>query len=614
MKKLNYIIALSLIISASACKKTFLDLNPIDQPTTASFFQNAAQFKSFSNDFYNKMIGFRPVKSDVQGAANSNIYDYMDAGSDLTLAISAYGQGAVSTPQTDIYWLNTYAYIRANNVLIEAAANYTGDKAAIKQYVAAAYFFRAWHHFLLLKRFGGIPLATKVLSVNSADLQAPRNTRYEVANQIFRDLDVAIAGLPLEASIASADKGQVSQQAAKAFKARVLLYEATWEKYVNTTTDWAQNQKKADSTTTWLTQAASLASQVMTDNTYSLFNGVDTLSYYYMFNLDDANSNPKGLTKVANKEYLLSSHYDFTLLQGNANLTHTLGGWGPSRKMMDMYLCTDGLPFTVSPLAKGYAKMTDEFENREWRLRSLVYIPKNKYWGFGASTGANYNLANYITTFNFPAIIKPFYPDLYSNINGGYGNRKFCSEESTRADYQESYDYPQIRLAEVYLIYAEAKCELSGGSISDADLNISINKIRARNSVAPLTNALIAPYASLTMLGEIRRERALELYMENSRYDDLKRWGIAETELNKPIEGMVVQYNGQPTETATGTNPITHNPIYNPNKFVYGVDSQTGAVIVDPASNRNFKRMHYLLPIPNDQRSLNPNIVQNPGY
>lgn len=614
MKKYYYIIGLAVLLTAGACKKEFLDQQPLDSPTTASFFQNTSQFKSFANDFYNKMIGFRPVTSGVTGGGNSNIYDFMDAGSDLTEAITSYGQGAIAVPASDIYWVNAYAYIRANNVLIQAASVYTGDQAAIKQYVAAAYFFRAWHHFFLLKRYGGVPIITKVLDVNSPELNAPRNTRYEVANQILRDLDVAIAGLPPEANIAAADKGQISQQAAKAFKARVLLYEATWEKYVGTTTDWAQNQKKGDSTTTWLTQAATLASQVMTDNTYSLFKGVDTLSYYYMFNLDDANSNPKGLTKTNNNEYILSSHYDFTLLQGNANLTHTLGGYGPSRKMMDMYLCTDGLPFSVSPLAKGYAKMTDEFDNREWRLRSLVYIPKKKYWGFGATTGANYNLANYITTFNFPAIITPAYPDLATNINGGYGNRKFCSEESTRADYQESYDYPQIRLAEVYLIYAEAKCELGGGAISDADLNISINKIRARNNVAPLTNALIAPYPSLTMLGEIRRERALELYLENSRFDDLKRWGIAETELNQPIEGMVVQYNGSATEVATGTNPITKNPLYNASKFVYGIDSKTGAVIIDPATNRKFKRMHYLYPLPNDQRSLNPNLVQNPNY
>ncbi len=455
---------------------------------------------------------------------------------------------------------------------------------------------------------------TKVLDVNSPELKAPRNSRYEVATQILSDLDVAISGLPLESAIAAADKGQLSQQAAKAFKARVLLYEATWEKYVGESTDFASGQKKADNTTAYLTEAANLAAQVINDGSFELFKGVDSLSYYYLFTLEDAKSNPKGLTKASNKEYLLSSRYDFDLLKGNANLTHTLPGAAPSRKMMDIYLCTDGLPFTVSPLAKGYAKMTDEFDNREWRLRTLVNIPKKKYWSMGASTGADYTKANYINLFNFPTLIAPFYPDLSTGVRAGYANRKWVSEHPLRADLQESYDYPQIRLAEVYLIYAEAKCELGNGSISDADLNLSINKIRARNYVAPLTNALIAPYSSLTMLGEIRRERALELYLENSRFDDLKRWGIAETELNKAIEGWVMVYKGVATEAATAVNPTNNKPVYTASAYPFGIDPANGALILDPASNRKFSKKTYLFPLPNDQLVLNSSLIQNPGY
>ena len=614
MKHFKYIF---ILIAAStllftACRKSYLDLDPLDQATEDVYFSTPDQFKAAANDFYNKMIGFKPVGS--TSSYNSDIYDFVDNGSDLSTVISSYGQGAVATAQTDKYWINPYAYIRANNILIAKGEIYTGDKDGIKPYVAAAYFFRAWHHFFLLKRFGGVPIVTKVLDVNSPEQKAPRNSRYEVATQILSDLDVAIAGLPLESAIAAADKGQLSQQAAKAFKARVLLYEATWEKYVGESTDFASGQKKADNTTAYLTEAANLAAQVINDGSFELFKGVDSLSYYYLFTLEDAKSNPKGLTKASNKEFLLSSRYDFDLLKGNANLTHTLPGAAPSRKMMDMYLCTDGLPFTVSPLAKGYAKMTDEFDNREWRLRTLVNIPKKKYWSMGASTGADYTKANYINLFNFPTLIAPFYPDLSTGVRAGYANRKWVSEHPLRADLQESYDYPQIRLAEVYLIYAEAKCELGNGSISDADLNLSINKIRARNYVAPLTNALIAPYSSLTMLGEIRRERALELYLENSRFDDLKRWGIAETELNKAIEGWVMVYKGVATEAATAVNPANNKPIYTASAYPFGIDPANGALILDPASNRKFSKKTYLFPLPNDQLVLNSSLIQNPGY
>ncbi|MDI9882662.1 RagB/SusD family nutrient uptake outer membrane protein [Flectobacillus longus] len=610
--KLKYFFVSLLAISSlilTSCEDKFLNLEPLDQATESIYFTKATDFKAASNAFYPQMIGFRPTNS-------SNIYDFVDSGSDLTAGVSNIGQGGNAIPATDIYWRNAYNYIRANNYLIQKGTTYTGSQAEIKQYISAAYFFRAWNYFFLLKRYGGVPLVTTVIDLNDDILYGARNTRYEVVAQILSDLDMAIGGLPAEAAIAATDKGQVSLQAAKAFKARVLLYEATWEKYVGESTDFTQGQKKADKTTAYFTEAADLASQVMADNTYQLFNGLDSLSYYYLFTLDDAQSNPKGLTKASNKEYILKSSYDFTLLQGNANLSHTLSTMlAPSRKMMDMYLCTDGLPFKVSPLAKGYVGLTDEFQNRDARLKSIINTPGRKYWGRGASAGADYTKANYTTLNNWPTIITAYYPNLSTNSsNPGYDNRKFVSEHPNRADYQESYDYPQIRLAEVYLIYAEAKCELGGGKISDTDLNLSINKIRARAYVAPLTNALIAPYASLTMLGEIRRERALELYGENTRFDDLKRWGIAEAELNQSVLGKVVSVNGKPTEVATMINPVTKSAIYKSSIYILGVDNATGALIMDPASNRKFAKKHYLLPLPTDQLLLNNKLQQNPGW
>jgi starch-binding outer membrane protein, SusD/RagB family len=608
MKKLITITGMALII-LSSCTKTFLDLDPQDQATEAVYYKNADQFKAAANDFYNKMIGFKPIK-------NSNIYGWMDWGSDLL----SPGYGWPSTLNaSDIYWNNAYEYIRANNVLIGKGAQYAGDYAGIKQYVSAAYFFRAWHHFFLLKRYGGVPIDTVVADVNSALITAPRNSRYEVTQQILADLDVAISGLPLESAIAAADKGQVSKQAAMAFKARVLLYEGTYEKYVGKATDGdgastgaGSGGYDAGNVTKYLTEAVSLSQQVMSYSDYSLFTGVDSLSYRYLFILDDAASNPKGLTKTANKEFLLASKYDYTLLQGAANLTHT-GGGGISRKLMDMFLCKDGLPYSVSPLAKGYALMTDEFDNRESRMTCITGKPRQKYWGFSSAYGANYALANYLTVFNWPSYINVSYPDL-SNGGSGYGSRKWSSESINRNDNQESYDYPQIRLAEVYLTFAEAKCELNNGTLSDADLNISINKIRARAGAAPLTNALIAPYPSLTMLSEIRRERTLELLSENTRFNDLFRWGIAEQELNQVPKGMIVQYKGQPTEIATFTNPYTNKPAYKASTYAFGVDATTGAVILSGPPNVPMVKKNYLTAIPQDQITLNANLLQNPGY
>lgn len=598
MKKQFFFYGLLLIGSCFACKDEVLDLEPLDQATEAIFFKNPEQFKAATNDFYTKMISWRTID-------DSNIYDWMDIGSDLTSRVNTYGQGGGITGAIDIYWRNPYKYIRSNNILIQKGQVYTGNKDEIKTYLVEAYFFRAWHHFFLLKRFGGVPILTKVLDVDSPELYSKRATRYEVTKQILSDLDLAIQDLPTEQNIANNDKGHVSKWAAMAFKARVLLYEATWEKYVGESTDFEKNQKKEDKTRQYLEEAVSLTKTVMEQGGYELWDKLGDESYFYLFNLDDALSNPLGFTKTSNKEFILKSNYDFTFYRAQMNISHTVTGHlAPSRKMMDMYLCKDGLPPSESTVFKGYAKMTDEFDNRDNRLNNFVYRPLKRYWGYGKSTrggGANYGQ-------DFPSTISPAIAILNASTSGGYGNRKFLSEHRLREDNQESYDYPQIRLAEVYLIYAEALYERDG-FISDENLNISINKIRNRAGVAPLTNALISTHPKLNMLGEIRRERALELFGENFRFDDLKRWSIAEQELNQAILGARVIGTEYETYIYNG------KPIYTPSAYTtFGMDAQTGAIVLDPASNRKFSKKNYLAPIPLNQIILNPNLKQNPGW
>lgn len=598
MKKQFFFYGLLLIGSCFACEDEVLDLEPLDQATEAIFFKNPEQFKAATNDFYTKMISWRTID-------DSNIYDWMDVGSDLTSRVNTYGQGGGMTGAIDIYWRNPYKYIRSNNILIQKGQEYTGNKDEIKPYLAEAYFFRAWHHFFLLKRFGGVPILTKVLDVDSPELYSKRATRYEVTKQILSDLNLAIQDLPTEQNIANNDKGHVSKWAAMAFKARVLLYESTWEKYVGESTDFEKNKKKEDKTRQYLEEAVSLTKTVMEQGGYELWDKLGDESYFYLFNLDDALSNPLGFTKASNKEFILKSNYDFTFYRAQMNISHTVTGHlAPNRKMMDMYLCKDGLPPSESAIFKGYSKMTDEFDNRDNRLNSFVYRPLKKYWGYGKSTwggGANYGQ-------DFPSTILPAVAILNASTSGGYGNRKFLSEHRLREDNQESYDYPQIRLAEVYLIYAEALYERDG-FISDENLNISINKIRNRAGVAPLTNALIAAHPKLNMLGEIRRERALELFGENFRFDDLKRWNIAEHELNQAILGVRVIGTEYETYIYNG------KPIYTPSAYTtFGMDAQTGAIVLDPASNRKFSKKNYLAPIPLNQIILNPSLKQNPEW
>ncbi|GAA0552985.1 RagB/SusD family nutrient uptake outer membrane protein [Chitinophaga japonensis] len=588
MKQLLYIVlAGGISLAMGACQKTFLDLEPQDELTDVVYFKRPADFKAYTTGFYSQLMGW---KSPFGG---NSIYQYMDAGSDLSTNTGFsgdYARGNITVPGDDNRWSNPYNWIRSANILLENAAAYTGSQEEIKQYMAEASFFRANAYFTLLRFFGGVPLVTTVPGVKSPELTAPRNSRYEVIDLILSDLDKAIAGLPAEQEIAAADKGRISKWAAGAYKARVLLYEATWRKYVGTSTDFAgSGGPSSEQVSAFLTETISLCKEVMDNGGYELWdqnNTLDGQSSYFLFNLEDGGSNPAGLTKATNKEFILYGVYDFTYRQGGQNLTHTTAQMIPSRKMMDLYLCTDGLPPAKSPLFQGYHNVGDEFRNRDLRMTA--------YHGEAPASAT------------------------LDNGLAGYGNRKFAvyNYGSYRNANQESSNYSIIRLADVYLMYAEALYE-KNGSISDAQLDESVNKIRARAGVAPLTNALVAANG-LSMLEEIRNERARELYQEGLRFDDLKRWGIAEAALNASTCGMVVGDAAYTTAFRDASGDATAS--YKPAAYVWGEETVATAagnlscVVIDSKSNRNFKRTHYLLPIPATQLVLNPNLQQNPGY
>jgi hypothetical protein len=108
----------------------------------------------------------------------------MDNNSDLSANANAagydLGHGTIATGSTN--W--SYNGIRSCNTLLSKADSYAGT-GDISQYVGEAYFFRAFAYFGLLKNFGGVPIVTTLLDVNSPELYAPRNSRYEVVTQVF---------------------------------------------------------------------------------------------------------------------------------------------------------------------------------------------------------------------------------------------------------------------------------------------------------------------------------------------------------------------------------------------------------------------------------------------
>lgn len=625
----------------SSCND-FLDTTPKDFQSEKIYFKSYEEFVAAANALHGNVYAW-----------NQNLNSWpilFDASSDIITSSSGNeGNGINVTPTTDTYWEQTYKWLRQINQVIAKGEEYNNQEE-IAGPIGQAYFFRAWHHFFLLKRFGGIPLMTYVPDVSSEVVWGKRNSRYEVLSQILSDLDTAISKLKASNTTVKStnNDGHVTLEAAQALKARICLFAGTWDKYVGDKTDGdgvregAGSAKPGDypSVQQLLTMAKELSHTVMTNPSFSLWKGVETVndnipngeelyghtSYFYLFNLEDAASNPNGLTKEDDKESIFRSVFDFVNRKGGINITHAKPA-GPTRKLMDMFLCKDGLPPHLSQYKPDYTKMNSEYENRDYRLTSCIQKPFTHYWGYGVTGCSNYD---------FDLMSKPkedagyFYtPMLRAAGASGYSGRKFSTEQAARQAYEESADFKHIRLAEMYLIYAEATCELSNGDISNEDLNISINKLRDRAGVAPLSKELIAPYSGLTLQGEIRRERALELFGEGQRLSDLYRWGIAEEELaGYPVCGVYVSYEGTPTEYTTATIPADNKPLYDPEAFTNMITAQeykvssyagipntkAGAVITTQAANRQFKLKNYLQPIPSDQIRLNPELVQNPGW
>ena len=513
--------ASALVAGMTSCSD-FLEKEPLSSATEAIAFKNATQFQQAADRFVDLMGGWD--------------YNKWDGGTDIT-GLGSNGGG--SAPENSGNWSDNYNNIRQYNILLKKADEYTGDKKAINASVGTAYFFRGMAYFELLQHFGGVPVIDHVLDVNDEALYGPRKSRYEVFNFLVADLRKAIELLPKETAIAAADKGRISKEAAQAYLGRVLLYEATWEKYVPTINydlDGDGTEKGAGtakpqgypSVTDMLTESKNMSKAVMDEaknnGTYALWNECDSLSYYYLFNIDDKGgnvSNPWGKGKSTNKEFIIYKKYDYDLKRVGKNIGHTVQTWqgvGISTQFGESFLCRNGLPIRISytgdmkdaqnnPEFEGWGTFAGEYHNRDYRFVGSTWCPDRVSWGNSQEYCTPHKEADG-KPYPEPLVVKNndeydssdpayssvrgvFHPSLRGNTTFyGYGSRKY-NPEGTRTDKTESPDWPILRLAEVYLNYAEATCELGNGQISDADLDISINLLRDRARVAHLTNTLI---------------------------------------------------------------------------------------------------------------------------
>lgn len=574
-------LTLALSLSLTGC----MNLDPMDSLGDNLVWDKAEKFQLFANQFYGWTRDFNSG-SDYQHGLSDGVHS--DYRSDLvcTSSMNEYSQGTNSVPATDGNYTALYKRIYYTNLLLQKAEDF-GNKAAIAQPMGEALFFRAYLYFELVQIYGDAQLITEPIDMTSSALQGSRNNRVEVIDQCVADLEKAAELLPSTAT----EAGRVTSWAAWAMLSRVALYEGTWQKFhVGKGSNTEISRRLLDRAKT-ATQKIIEAQ----DNPYSLFydnalanNFVSSnnQSYRYMFILEDAaQCNPAGLNKSANKEYILSRrHRDGDGL--GLNITHAMAGnvCYVTRKMANMYLCSNGLPIDASK-KENYSKMKTEFEKRDARMDNTLLYYGEQYWDNDTKDGSRLtwnadDLANCRTA--------------NTCVNSGYLTQKWAVERVV-GDTYESMDYPVIRYAEVLLNFAEAIYELND-KISNHDLDKSLNltRLRVNPEMPKLSNELVEANG-LNMREEIRRERTVELFLEGFRIDDLKRWKTAEKEM--PQDQLGVMYTGTEYESkwSTQTRPL-----------------KDGCILL--YTDRKWAQKNYLYPLPSDQRQLNPNLGQNPGW
>lgn len=551
------------------------------------------------------------------------------------------GQQSVSNPLFGFwsgYWVpgkgqgSLWQAIRSCNILIENIDQVVDMNQTEKnQWKAEAQFLKAFYHFLLLNQYGPIPItdANIPISAEDATVRVERNTVDECFSYVVETIDKSIEYLPKKV-IGTNNLGRIDKVIAKAIKSRILLYSAS--PLFNGNSDFYSTFLNKKGTPFFnLTKdikkwelAATAAKEALD---FAKAEGASLYVYNDSFPVFDSyNSQFEFIRKQYNSRFVITKPWNSELLWGNSNPLNGGQWWrlqsaclmknpasssveaswqwvSPTIAAVEMYYTKNGLPinedlsfdydnrFSVATIGfnhRFYAQTGDRTAkinlDREPRFYASIAFDRgiNRTWGSlwnlkmraGEAYGRKANTNDYLIT--------------------GYALKKIIHPDSEGSDYSKliSYPWPIIRLGELYLNYAEALNELNGPSQEIYDL---LNAIRDRAGVPSIELAWSNPVIAKTLNKHttkeglrniIHQERMIELAFEGNKYNDIRRWKLADLYFTIPVKGWTVD---ESKESAYYT--------------------------VRDVGIRTFKTPRdYFLPISFLEMSVNPNLVQNPGW
>jgi hypothetical protein len=574
---------------------TSCDLEELPEATTTKdqIFGTEAGLELYANSFYNAL----PSGNDI---VTEDYMSDINARKDRVLFLT---DGAFSPTSSDAGW--DWGDLRNINFFLTNNTNPAVPVEIRQHYNGLARFWRAWFYFEKVKRFGDVPFINEPLDVSDPQLYAGRDSRELVMDSVMADLNFAIENINGN----DASRTRVTRDVALAFKSRVGLYEGTFRKYH---TDLGLDPTAE----AWLTEAANASRVLMDEKKYSVYTGAGTdLSYRQLF----TNVSP------VSSEIIFGRAWDVGLgLLHAANWHYTSSTYGvqlsPIRTFIHTYLMIDGTPFTDM---EDYETMvfSEEVEGRDKRLKQTI------------RTGEYTRISGNEEVLGLPQFsytLTGYYPIKWSLDDMYY-------DSDTRNDNFVSI----FRFGEILLNYAEAKAEL--GTLTDADWAETVGELRARAGITggltakptvvdPYLQSTFFPAISDPSILEIRRERSIELYLEVSRFDDIRRWergelmemtwnGIYVPSANQPMDlnkdgiyDVYFYYGDLPAEgdRIPGVSYLNVTPTAGNLRTLS--NGTSGEIIWLQAQPRIWADKLYYYPIPERHRILNPELGQNPGW
>jgi len=390
-------------------------------------------------------------------------------------------------------------------------------------------FFRAWFHFQLMTYFGGLPYIDKVLPADQK-LDLPRLTYQQTALRAAEDFKAAAELLPVNWDDTDAGKRtlgknqlRINKIMAYGYLGKNYLYAASplmnWSSTGSKTYDADLSKKAAEAFATLLQMSESGKTH------HKLANFSEMSSVYYTLN--------QGMRVPGFPEAIMQSPaYDGGATRWGLNEQYVAGVlfnggstcFSPTANYVTYYGMANGLPIRNAEQAdpeSGYDP-TDPWKGRDPRFyKDIIYDGVKMIQGISATREAH-RYANLFT--------KGSYRDENNGSRSGYLNGKFIPRTTNYDDNGHNQSHfihlSYMRLADVYLMYAEAALHAYGnpqgaypGYISAVE---AVNKIRRRAGVADVNAKFLG--SKEAFMGELIRERAVELSFEGHRFNDLRRW------------------------------------------------------------------------------------------